>query len=368
MADAPVQAAPHRGWWRALAKQYFRVLWLWNPLVTSVAMLALSPSAGFWRGFWMSLLIATVSATVCFVPVACALAWQARARARGQRVPEHGRAWYMALAVSVMPLGLLVSSHASELVFGVRAPASFHDYRVALFLGSLISGLFFLWQTQADARGAAQAAELCREQAETQKLKAQLSALTGQLNPHLLFNALNTIAALVQSDPDQAEQTVLRLSDLYRGVLGATRRERHSLRDELGICQAYLDVERARFGERLSTRLELAPGLSPDAALVPVLVLQPLVENAVTHGLADRARGGSVSIRAESSRVELLISVADDGVGLGRSSHQGSGMGIETTRQRLKLCYGEGASLELSSPPSGGTLALLRLPLQTFLE
>ena len=176
-------------------------------------------------------------------------------------------------------------------------------------------------------------------------------------------NALNTIAALVQIDPDQAEQTVLRLSDLYRGVLGATRRESHSLSEELDICRAYLDVERARFGERLSTRVELGVGLSPAAVQVPVLVLQPLVENAVTHGLSERAQGGSVVIRADSSRDQLTLSVMDDGVGLGRSSREGSGLGIETTRQRLKLCYHEGASLELSSLSTGGTLALLRLPL-----
>lgn len=365
MVEAAAKQAPGRHWARGLAKQYFRVLWLWNPLVTGVAMLALGRGTELWRGFAVSLLTATVTATVCFIPVALALALQQRARERGQPGPEHGRAWYMALALAAMPGGLLLSSYVSELVFGVRTPSSFHDYRVALFLGGLISGLFFLWQTQADAKDAARAAELRREQAEAQKLKAQLSGLTAQLNPHLLFNALNTIAALVQTDPDQAEQTVLRLSDLYRGVLGATRRESHSLAEELDICRAYLDVERARFGERLSTRVELGAGLSPDAAQVPVLVLQPLVENAVTHGLSGRAEGGSVVIRAESSRAELTLSVEDDGVGLGGSSREGSGLGVETTRRRLKLCYGEGASLELSSPPAGGTLALMRLPLQT---
>jgi LytS/YehU family sensor histidine kinase len=326
-------------------------------------MWALSPSPNSWRQLSVSLLIATVTATVCFIPVALALALQQRARERGRPGPDHGRPWYMALAVVAMPFGLLLSSHVSQLVFGARAPASFSDYRMALFLGGLISGLFFLWQTQVDARDAARAAELRREQAETQKLKAQLAGLTAQLNPHLLFNALNTIASLVQSDPDQAEQTVLRLSELYRGVLGATRRESHSLSEELEICRAYLDVERARFGERLSTRVELGAGLAPEAVQVPVLVLQPLVENAVTHGLSERARGGSVIIRAESSGGELTLSVMDDGVGLGRSSRAGSGLGIETTRQRLRLCYGEAASLELSPVRPGGTLARLRLPL-----
>jgi two-component sensor histidine kinase len=365
MVEAVARPAPGPHWGHGLAKQYFRVLWLWNPLVTGVATLALGRGAGFWRGFPVSLLIATVSATVCFVPVALALALQHRARERGRPGPEHGRAWYMALALAAMPCGLLLSSYVSELVFGERAPASFQDYRLALFLGGVISGVFFLWQTQVDAKDAARSAELRREQAETQKLKAQLSALTAQLNPHLLFNALNTIVALVQTDPEQAEQTVLRLSDLYRGVLGATRRESHSLSQELDICQAYLDVERARFGERLSTRVEVGAGLSPDGVQVPALVLQPLVENAVTHGLSERAAGGSVVIRVESSPGQLTLSVMDDGVGLGQSTRQGSGLGIETTRQRLKLCYGEGASLELSPLPTGGTLALLRLPLQT---
>jgi two-component sensor histidine kinase len=363
MAKAVVERGRH--WARGLAQQYLRVLLFWNPLVTTLALLALGTGAGadFRRELPVSLLIATLTATVCFMPVAYALWLQQRQRERGRTVPEHGHAWYMALAAVAMPLGLLLSSRVTGLVFGVRTPSSFGDYRVALFLGSLISGLFFLWQTRADAKDAARAAELRREQAETQKLKAQLSGLTAQLNPHLLFNALNTIAALVQTDPDQAEQTVLRLSDLYRGVLGATRRESHSLSEELDICRAYLDVERARFGERLSTRVELGAGLSPASVQVPVLVLQPLVENAVTHGLSERAQGGCVVIRAESSGDQLTLSVMDDGVGLGRSSREGSGLGIETTRQRLKLCYREGASLELSSPATGGTLALVRLPL-----
>jgi LytS/YehU family sensor histidine kinase len=318
------------------------VIVVWNPLVAGVATLALGGGAGFWRGFSVSLLIATVCASVSFIPVA------------------------IALALSSMPLGLFLASRATEQLLGVRVPASLADYRFALVLGSLISGLFFLWQTRADALAAALAAELRLEQAETHRLQAQLSVLTAQLNPHLLFNALNTIAALVPSDPERAELTVLRLSDLYRGVLGATRRERHALVDEMAICEAYLDIERARFRERLSAHVVIAPGL--ESVVVPVLVLQPLVENALTHGLSDRARGGCIQIRAESSRGQLELSVADDGVGLGCSRRKSSGLGIEITRRRLQLCYGANASLELTALPSGGTLARLVLPISSSLD
>jgi signal transduction histidine kinase len=339
-----------------------RVIVLWNPLVTGVATLALGSAAGFWRGFSVSLLIATVCASVSVIPVAIALASEEHARRAGRTVAEHGHAWYIALAVSSMPLGLFLASRATEQLLGVRVPGSLADYRLALVLGSLISGLFFLWQTRADALAAALAAELRLEQVERHRLQAQLSALTAQLNPHLLFNALNTIAALVPSDPERAELTVLRLADLYRGILRATRTEWHTLADELAICEAFLDIERVRFRERLSAQVVVTPGL--ESVSVPVLVLQPLVENALTHGLADRARGGCVQIRAESSQGRLELSVSDDGVGLGRSRREGSGLGIEVTRRRLQLCYGESASLELSAIASGGTLARIVLPLE----
>jgi signal transduction histidine kinase len=351
-------------WYGGLAKQYLTVQLFWNPLVTAAAALALNPLQDFARVFPRSLLVAAVASSVCFVPVLIALGLTERARARGRPVAVHGRAWYLALALASMPFGLFLAAWVTQSVFGVRASDNFRNYRFGAFLGTLIAGLFFLWQSLGDARAAALAAELRLEQAETHKLKAQLAALTAQLNPHFLFNALNAIASLVQTDPEQAERTVLKLSELYRGILSATRREQHTLHDELELCQAYLDVERARFPDLFTVHVHVAEALDPRRIYVPVLVLQPSVENAVTHGLSERAPGGTLAIRADRQGETLELQVQDDGVGLGQSLRKGAGLGIETTRQRLRLCHGDRASIELSSPASGGTHVVVRLPFQ----
>jgi signal transduction histidine kinase len=348
-------------WYTDLAKQYAKVQLFWNPLLTGAAVLALAPISNFPGAFLVALLIASVASSVCFVPVAVALAIERRPCRSGLQGRPRGRAWYLGLALLAMPVGLLLASAVTEWVLGVRAPATAHDYRFGAFLGVLIAGLFFLWQTLGDVRAAALAAELRLKQAEAQQLQAQLSALTAQLNPHFMFNALNAIAALVHTDAAVAERTVLRLSELYRGILSATRRERHTLGAELDICRAYLDVEQARFSDRLRVHVDVAAGLDPESVTVPVLVLQPLVENAVTHGLSDRANGGSMWLRARATDADVELEVVDDGVGFGGSSRKGAGLGIESIRKRLELCYAGQASLELSSPGVGARV-MIRLP------
>lgn len=365
----PVLNTPGDGnWSAALGRQYLRVQLFWNPVLTGAAVLALGPGTSFWRPFAVSLVVAAVASSVCFVPVAVALAVQARAQRLARQKGADARAprpvVYLALALVSLPLGLLLAAQITEVVFGVRAPNASLDYRFAAVLGGLLAAPFFLWQALSEARKNSLALELHLERAERHRLQAQLAALTAQLNPHLMFNALSTIAELVHESADRAERTVLRLSDLYRGVLRATVREQHSLEEELALCQAYLDIEQARFGDRLITHVHIAPGLDVQRVQVPVLVLEPLVENAVTHGLLDRARGGSVWISARVHDARLELEVRDDGIGMGQSGRTGWGIGIENTRQRLNLRYGQGAGLDLSSPAPGGTRARLHLPLQ----
>jgi two-component system LytT family sensor kinase len=338
---------------------------VFSPLVVGAITLATSPTARYWLSFRVSMTIAVVTLSVSFCGVAAAQALERRAaRRRGPRA--RGRGWYMLWALASMPIGLVLASEVTFRVFGFRAPAGLADYRFGIFVGTSIAGGFFLWYSRRDAEHAARLAQLSLERAQALTLQAQLSALTAQLNPHLLFNALNTIAALIPSEPERAEQTVLRLAELYRGVLGATRRDEHTLAEELDICRAYLDVERARFGERLMASFELDPELDAERVHVPVLVLQLLVENAVTHGLADRARGGKVNVTARVQAGTLLLGVEDDGVGFGHSSHKGTGLGLETTRRRLTLCHAGAARLEFESPPGGGTRALIHLPLRAL--
>jgi hypothetical protein len=346
---------------RRLAKEYAKVQLVYNPLLVGVAVLGLG-DGGYGFAFALSLTVAAVASSVSFLPVVVVLAWAVQRQRRGHTPATHGRAWYFALALLTMPIGLYLAGPVTERMFGVRSPASLGDYRFGLFLGTLITVAFFAWQTRADARAALVAAELRAERAERLQLEAQLAALRAQLDPHLLFNAFNTVAALIPTNAVAAERTLLRLAELYRGLLTASRCEQHTLERELDICRAYLDIERARFAERLDSAIELAGDLDPSQRDVPVLILQPLVENAIRHGLAGRARGGRLRVRARDAGDALELEVEDDGVGLGNSSQRGAGLALDATRQRLALRYGAAASLELAPAAGGGTRALLRLP------
>jgi signal transduction histidine kinase len=341
-----------------------KVLLVWNPLIVGGIILLLQPLDAFPHAFAISIIIATVVATFCFASVAGVEAletWIRRRRGRARQEQRKGR--YFAVSVMAMPVGLFLGFEVASLVFGFPIGDGLAGYRSGLLIGGLIAGLFFLWQARSDSRDAARLATIRAHEAEKEELTAKLSALTAQMHPHLLFNALNTVAALIPCEPEKAEEMIVRLAELYRGVLSSTQRTTHPLVEELRLCRAYLAVEEARFGDRLRSSVELEAELDPEAIQIPVLVLQPLVENAVEHGVSRRGTGGSVAIRARAAAGHLELVVEDDGVGLGRSDRRGAGVGLDATRKRLALCHGDRASLELSARPGGGTLAVVRLPL-----
>lgn len=202
-------------------------------------------------------------------------------------------------------------------------------------------------------------AEQLRELAAT----AQLSALRAQLNPHFLFNSLNSIAQLVHSDPDKAEEHVERLADILRYVLRSSDREFVRLADELRVTEAYLEIERARFEDRL--RIDAAIEPAALERLVPNLLLQPLVENAVKHGLASKLGPGTVSISATVIGDGLRLAVHDDGVGMDDSTLATAferGVGLRNLRERLHHLYGVDGP-EIQSAPGRGTTVEVVLPL-----
>ncbi len=351
---------------RELLRSYLWVEVVWNPVVTAVITFIQHPNGGFFSRFPISLFIGAVVSSLCFGGTSLSRViegWWTRRRGRPEVV--HGTGWYLTLSALLMVPALFVAFQLTGRVFGIDFPFRWLDYQYGIFLGGIVTFVFFLWQTASDARDAARLAELRAREAEKSELVAQLAALTAQLNPHLLFNALNTVASLVRSDPDRAEETLLRLAELYRGVLAATTRNTHSLDAELKLCEAYLRVEQARFGDRLGVVVDVADDLRRDDVQVPVLVLQPLVENAVKHGLSPRTAPGTVAIRGHRDGAALELRVEDDGVGLDAPGAAGAGVGIENTRRRLRLCYAEGASLVLAAAPGGGAHAVLRLPMRT---
>ncbi|NUN69503.1 MAG: histidine kinase [Bacteroidetes bacterium] len=187
---------------------------------------------------------------------------------------------------------------------------------------------------------------------------AELKALRMQIDPHFLFNSLNSISALTASDPHMARTMTTMLADFFRKSLSYGAKESIPLREELSLLNDYLAIERIRFGERLSVSITAQPGA--DAAAVPPLILQPLAENAIKHGIADSLTGGTVSVTAQLKNGRLFITV-ENPVEEDGPRKKGAGMGVEIVRQRLQALYGSNGDLRTGS--SGGTFqAVLFLP------
>lgn len=208
-----------------------------------------------------------------------------------------------------------------------------------------------------DAQRRLRAKELAAAALESQLARAQLQALQGQLQPHFLFNTLNAIDVLVREDPAAARRVVSLLADLLRRSLDITQRQLVPLGEELEFLGRYLEIERTRFPDRLAVTIDVPEALG--ALLVPSFVLQPLVENAVRHGIAPRPDGGVVAIRGRRDGGTLTLEVWNDGAPLvpGRRD----GIGLTATRERLARLYGPAAHVALESA-EGGVRARVSLP------
>jgi two-component system sensor histidine kinase AlgZ len=190
-------------------------------------------------------------------------------------------------------------------------------------------------------------------------LRAQLEALQARTNPHFFFNSINTVASLITDDPALAERTLERLADLFRYALDSSRTRVVPLAREFEMVTDYLAIQTARFGARLTTSVSMEPSLA--GFEVPPLLLQPLVENAILHGLADRT-SGRVDVSARREGELVVIEVRDDGPGPGASSHRGTQTSVKDLGERLRLAFGESSRFVLEAVPGGGCLARLAIP------
>jgi signal transduction histidine kinase len=229
-----------------------------------------------------------------------------------------------------------------------------------LFYWVVLLGHFSWHHYQQNRAREVQTAELKRELVE-----ARLEALRMQLNPHFLFNTLHAISALIHDDPVTADRVVARLSELLRLSLDQTKPQEVPLSEEMDFLDRYLEIEQTRFAERLEVEKEIAP--ETRQALVPYLILQPLVENAIRHGIEPREDLGRVCISARRERGRLELRVRDNGDGLGTKSSASShgGIGLSNTRARLQHLYGADCSLELTPANGGGLEARLEIPFRT---
>jgi hypothetical protein len=249
---------------------------------------------------------------------------------------------YVLLAL-VLDYGLRRAAGAeTDLPGTIRSHATFHAP-----LMTMVGGVIALRERLA----------LENEQIRAAAREAQSRALQGQLNPHVLFNALNGLAELVQKSPGDAEMSIRHLSDLLRKVLAASEQDLARLSEEKALLEDYLDME----GLRLGNRLQLAWDWDPEVNRVwmPPLLLQPLVENAIKHGIAPSKSGGILKICAEKQGDDLLLTVRNTGQAM-KPNTTYEGVGIRNLRARLGLCFGAGATFSIG-PEEEWTVAQIRV-------
>ncbi len=201
------------------------------------------------------------------------------------------------------------------------------------------------------------------EERDRALMQARVDALISQINPHFLFNTLNTVSSLVRFDPNTARTVVLKLSNILRRRL-KTQVHFVPLKQELDFIDDYLDIEVVRFGRE---KLQIRKDIGPEALdmIVPSMILQPLVENAIRHGIGPKIEGGTVTIRARRNKGRLVVEVLDDGVGIPderRAEVYDSGIGISNVRERLKVLYGREFSFHIDSQPGQGTSIRFEIP------
>jgi hypothetical protein len=274
----------------------------------------------------------------------------------GPRIPP--AAGLMLVSLIGIAAGFVLGTTTAALLLGhpVRANLTgdaFVTGGVITFFAGIVACAYFMNRERL--------AEL-RLQAETARraeAQARLEALQAQIEPHFLFNTLANLHSLIGSDPARAQKMLEHLNDYLRATLAGTRRSAATLAEEFALLRGYLEVIAVRMGPRLSYALSLPEELS--GAKLPPLLLQPLVENAIKHGLEPKVDGGSVRVRAFSHAGKLVIEVADTGLGLGLGAG-GNGVGLQNVRERLAAAHGPDASLAIGANPDGGVLATVTLP------
>lgn len=229
---------------------------------------------------------------------------------------------------------------------------------IGLFFGGIGGITYFLSARIEKLDAEVRQHQLIRSETEKRELEAQLKLLQAQIEPHFLFNTLANVGSLIESDPALAKKLLERLNDWLRVALARARSETATLGDELDMLDNYLQILKVRFGERLHWRIDAGDRVRN--APFPPMLLQPLVENAVRHGIEPKLGGGTVAIRADVAQGKLRVEVSDSGAGLGEKP--GTGTGLGNVRERLAALYGSGGRLALEGNDGGGATAVLEIP------
>ena len=248
-------------------------------------------------------------------------------------------------------------------LFRLRGSREVWDVYLTLLFYSIQFGVFHLYMYSKKLKKQ----ELLS--AELSKLNAQseLSALKAQLNPHFLYNVFNTINSAIPATAKNARNMVNELSDLFRYQLKASREDRVAVREELEFAQKYLDLEKERFGERLQYKIDIDNGL--EDVLIPPMIIQPLVENSIKHGISPQIKGGLIKVEVSRLNENLHFTICDTGKGIDGQKHSKllkKGVGLSNTNERLIKLYGKG--LELNNNKPSGLCVSFSIPINTALE
>ncbi len=343
----------------ASSRSSSRRLWLFGLLIWTVLGLLSAAQNAAWRtymgrpvdwGFLITNSLADWLTCGMFTP---AFYWMV------QRFPIRGERWWSYLPVhvgaSLVFVVLKVTAYAP--LQQLLDPGSGATWSTVLF-GGYYADMLAYWA----AVGVIHAIEYYRAQARLDGAlrAAELENLRAQLQPHFLFNTLQAISTLIHRDPTAADRMLTDLSELLRLSLRHTAAQEVPLREELAFLGRYLDIMLVRFGDRLAITVEAGPEVQ--SAMVPSLVLQPLVENAIRHGMAEREDRGQVVVRAAREGNAVRLEVSDDGPGLRRPPGDGNGIGLANTRERLARLYGSRGRIETTSAGDRGLTVRLTIP------
>lgn len=317
---------------------------------TVIFLLGWSPDLG------TSLTISYVFGLICYVS----------SEALAVRFPHYSNAtrlsiaWFIALGVgSLCVYGLLLYqgniNHDSLVNLG-------KVLLIAFFFGSSIVYFFYSQEQKHHMREALREAALKQAEKEKELLQSQLKLLQSQIEPHFLFNTLANLKGLIHLHPDKACLLLDKLTDLLRHSLRSTRRQTLTLHDELDFCESYLAIQAIRLGERLTFDVIIDNAVERQQVF-PALLLQPLVENAVLHGIEPSENGGNITITVTlNTQGKLLIEVRDTGAGLGQAHTSGHQIGLSNVRNRLNNLYDGQGRLRILENESGGVSSQLELP------
>lgn len=342
---------PWGRWWLLAG-----ALWTLNALLSALARGSMTGRAP------TGLTFPEVVSSALWIPVTVFAFWLAH------RFPLERRTWRRTIPLAIAAAALVIVARA---LFVVATNGVMHWYPVipplAQLLVTSIANNLLLFLLVLGAGHALSYARAVREREEL-LAQAELQYLKAQLHPHFLFNTLNTIGAYVRSEPDTAVQVIARLGTLLRHALQRAGTHEVSLEEELAIVSAYVEIEQLRFGERLHVTWQVNPETL--AVAVPHLLLQPLVENAIRHGLSTRSAPGTLAIRTERDGERLRLIVSDDGVGLRTVRPErpasSTGVGLANVRQRLRQLYGDAQQLLLRERVPHGVEVTVSLPFRAF--